>query len=189
MSSTRRPSAALLALLAVVAAACASADNGSAATAEQNDVVSVTLRPVLGCSPAATDASIPTVGDPANPAGMVVLTTNGGETCQLGPTAVTGKVFAGDAKASAVGETEEWVVDVSIRAGKQGADLVNIVAAQCYRKASACASGEMALVVDGMLLVKATVSTPTFQGSLQIGGGLNETQAKALAEALNHSTG
>ena len=72
--------------------------------------------------------------------------------------------------------------------GPAGADLLNVVTAKCYQRVAGCASGQMALVVDGNVVMRASVMTPEFAGSLQIAGNYTQEQAEALAVALNHAT-
>jgi len=165
-------------------AACGdNADNGATATVELSDPVSVTMRPVLGCAPDGVAS-----GDPYDPAAMAVIVTpaadgTGSEACNVGPTAVTGTAFAGDAVAA---QTDSgWVVNVTIRDGADGLDLFNVVAAQCFTTSAACPTGQMALVVDGRLVMKATVMSAEFATSLQISGAYDQTQAEALAEVMN----
>lgn len=171
-----------LGALVWVAAACAEEGSGTAGTVEMNDLLSVTVRPVLSC--AAEGAA---TGDPYDPAAMAVIVTPGAdgssEACNVGPTAVTGTAFAGDA----VAEDSDygWVVNVSVREGAAGLDLLNVVAAQCFRQAAACPTGQLAVVIDGYVVMKATVMSAEFGPSLQIAGDYDEQQARAIAELLN----
>ena len=166
-----------------LASGCSDAGTGAAATVPMNDPVSVTVRPVLGCTPDGVAS-----GDAYNPAAMAVIVTpladgTGSEACNVGPTAVTGTVFAGDAEA--VRTAAGWVVNVGVREGADGLDLLNVVAAQCFRTASACPTGQMALVIDGYVVMKAAVMSAEFGSTLQIVGDYDERQARAIAELLN----
>ena len=184
----RRKLAALILVSAVALGVSACGDrslDGDTGTVPSNDVFSVTLRPVITCSPVESGITVPTVGNSSDPASMAVITIDG-ESCQLGPTAATGAVFADDAKATLA--DPEWVVNVGIRPGPAGADLLNVVTAKCYQRVAGCASGQMALVVDGNVVMRASVMAPEFAGSLQIAGNYTQEQAEALAVALNHAT-
>jgi len=172
-----------LCALAWLASGCSDEGRGAAATVEMNDVVSVTVRPVLGCTPDGVAS-----GDAYDPAAMAVIVTPGpdgvgSEACNVGPTAVTGTVFAGDALAEEV--DSGWVVNVGVREGADGLDLLQVVAAQCFRRSSACPTGQLALVIDGHLVMKATVMSEEFGTTLQIAGDYDQDQATAIAELLN----
>lgn len=181
----RRELAALALTLMVVAAACGTSSlDGDTGTVERNDVFAVTVRPVIGCTPLESGVTVVPTGNPADPASMVVLPIDG-QACQLGPTDAAGSVFAGDAVAEQSGG--EWMVTVGIRPGADGETPLNVVADKCYQKVAGCASGQMALVIDGIVVMSASVMTPQFTGSLQIAGAYDEQQAKAVALALNHS--
>ncbi len=148
----------------------------------------VYLRPVIGCAQASAATapadSLSTATDStSDPNVEQVLPTRDGEVCQVGPSAGTAAVFAGDAAAQLLGDS--WGVTVGLRPGSTGEGVWNALAGDCYAAAVTCPSRRVALEVDGQIVSAPTVNAPTFAGSLQISGQFTEIEAQVIADVLN----
>lgn len=204
MARTTLAGAALLAALVPGLASCADDGPGSeprregcaggAACAETTTTtvtpVDLQLRPVLRTSapsaggqscPAATDATIAEAASVvAGCAGGVVDTLY-----DLGPVALTGSAFA-SAQATFSAQTGQWVVNPVFKAGAEGIDIFNAVAARCYARDTTCPTGQLAIVVNGTVLSAPTIQTPRFEADqIQITGDFTEASAKALSSGLD----
>lgn len=136
----------------------------------------VTIHPVVTCEPGAQVDE--TVGEAALPR------VNDDESCVVGPPAGTGEVFErGSAVVGLTEQTEQWVIDVELRAA--GAVVWNAVAQQCFNATPACPSRQLAIVLDDIIQSTPTVETLDASGTVRISGGFSEDVARALAHALN----
>jgi preprotein translocase subunit SecD len=99
-----------------------------------------------------------------------------------GPSQADGQVFANDAAAQI--SSGSWVVAVGLRGGASGEDKWNLLAAQCFQKAATCPTGQIAIVLDGVVISAPVVQTANFSGSVQISGDFKEAEAKDLAKIL-----
>ncbi|MFM8564037.1 MAG: protein translocase subunit SecD [Acidimicrobiia bacterium] len=134
--------------------------------------------------PATTDTTVPIdAGDPTDPnATVFVQNADGSEFFQLGPAFATGEVFNSDATADII--QGGWGVRVTLKSGATGADLWNVGAAKCFARDSACPSGRMAIVLDGVVQSAPSVNQPSFTGGVDITGSFSESEAKDLARVL-----
>ncbi len=71
-----------------------------------------------------------------------------------------------------------------MRGGASGEDKWNLLAAQCFQKAATCPTGQIAIVLDGVVISAPVVQTANFSGSVQISGDFKEAEAKDLAKIL-----
>ncbi len=161
-------------------------DGESAAGAEADDSWDeadgpgiVTLRPVVTCDPdvepdeALDEAVLPHVDDR--------------DPCVVGPPAGTGQVFERNSAVASFDETtEQWVVDVDLRAA--GQVVVDALAERCAAGSDDCRSGRIAVVLDEVIQSAPEVQTLDIAGTIRISGDLTEDQARMLARALNRDT-
>ncbi len=171
-------------------------------TAGQSTQTTTTLPPVPEPQPAGVcplvdeldlndDGVTPVEND--NPEDCVVLPELGddGEIVAryfLGPTALTGEALQGaDAVLGQVG-LAEWTVDVVFRGGEDGIDLFNQVALLCnVGDVTACPTGQLAIVLDGLVVSAPTIQQPVFErDQIQISGSFGDREAKDLALVLRY---
>lgn len=105
---------------------------------------------------------------------------------QLGPAALTGEALEG-AVASLTPGTGQWVVLPTFKAGADGIDLFNDIAAKCYAQDPTCPTGMLAITLDGEVISAPTIQTPSFsRDQVQISGNFTEGEAKDLALVLRY---
>jgi preprotein translocase subunit SecD len=100
---------------------------------------------------------------------------------QLGPAALTGKGVSG-AKASFLGGTQGWVVDLSLKS--DGSTAFNNLAKASYPKQPP--QNAVAIVLDGVVQSAPAFQTNSFSGDVQISGNFSEGDAKDLATVLQY---
>lgn len=111
------------------------------------------------------------------------LSDKDGYLYSLGPSGGSGEVFKNDAKADI--SSGSWVVIVSLQSGAEGTDKWNALAAQCFDRTANCPSGQLAIVLDGLVISAPAVQERQFTGgSVQITGDFKEKEAKDLAKIL-----
>ena len=111
------------------------------------------------------------------------LSDKDGYLYSLGPSGGSGEVFKNDAKADI--SSGSWVVVVSLQSGAEGTGKWNALAAQCFDRTASCPSGQLAIVLDGLVISAPTVQERQFTGgSVQITGDFKEKEAKDLAKIL-----
>jgi preprotein translocase subunit SecD len=116
------------------------------------------------------------------PSKQAILEGRDGLVYFTGPSQADGQVFANDAAAQI--SSGSWVVSVGLRGGASGEDKWNLLAAQCFQKAATCPTGQIAIVLDGVVISAPVVQTANFSGSVQISGDFKEAEAKDLAKIL-----
>ena len=116
------------------------------------------------------------------PSKQAILEGRDGLVYFTGPSQEDGQVFANDAAAQI--SSGSWVVAVGLRGGASGEDKWNLLAAQCFQKAATCPTGQIAIVLDGVVISAPVVQTANFSGSVQISGDFKEAEAKDLAKIL-----
>jgi preprotein translocase subunit SecD len=116
------------------------------------------------------------------PSKQAILEGRDGLVYFTGPSQADGQVFANDAAAQI--NSGSWVVAVGLRDGASGEDKWNLLAAQCFQKAATCPTGQIAIVLDGVVISAPVVQTANFSGSVQISGDFKEAEAKDLAKVL-----
>ena len=116
------------------------------------------------------------------PSKQAILEGRDGLVYFTGPSQADGQVFANDAAAQI--NSGSWVVAVGLRGGASGEDKWNLLAAQCFQKAATCPTGQIAIVLDGVVISAPVVQTANFSGSVQISGDFKEAEAKDLAKIL-----
>lgn len=144
---------------------------------------------VGGATGAEVGAPCPTepVTIPSDTTAGVVECTNGVVvgTDTLGPVALTGSAIA-SARATRNNQTGEWVLNPVFKAGADGIDGFNAVAAHCYAKDVPCPTGQLAVVVNGRVIMAPTIQSTSFEADqIQISANFTEESATALAADIN----
>ena len=133
-----------------------------------------------------TQDATPTLGlgeDPNDPTQTVLLLDKQGVAYVVGPAGASGKVFKNDARADV--ETGQWAVVVGLRSGPDGDQLWNKLAAACFNRTAECPTGQLAMVLDGVVISAPTVNEPEFTGgTVQITGSFTADEARELAKIL-----
>ena len=133
----------------------------------------------VAVAPSAPQQDISMTNEPSKQA---ILEGRDGLVYFTGPSQADGQVFANDAAAQI--SSGSWVVAVGLRDGASGEDKWNLLAAQCFQKAATCPTGQIAIVLDGVVISAPVVQTANFSGSVQISGDFKEAEAKDLAKIL-----
>ena len=146
-------------------------------TVSSTDVGATTT--TVAVAPSAPQQDISMTNEPSKQA---ILEGRDGLVYFTGPSQADGQVFANDAAAQI--SSGSWVVAVGLRGGASGEDKWNLLAAQCFQKAATCPTGQIAIVLDGVVISAPVVQTANFSGSVQISGDFKEAEAKDLAKIL-----
>lgn len=146
----------------------------------------VALRPVLGVLaelPEIEGQDPPQLGvDDANGEGFYPGLADDPVIYLLAASQTRGDVFSNDAQADII--TGEWAVTVSLTEG-EGTDQWNRLASECFYRQATCPTGQLAIVMDGVVQSAPTVQEPNFAGgSVQITGAFREADARDLARIL-----
>jgi len=187
LGSSRRP---------MSAATTTTPTTGPETTAPSTTLVvgegSVTTTTVAAADGAATTTTVAIAVPPSvpqqdismtnEPSKQAILEGRDGLVYFTGPSQADGQVFANDAAAQI--NSGSWVVAVGLRDGANGEDKWNLLAAQCFQKAATCPTGQIAIVLDGVVISAPVVQTANFSGSVQISGDFKEAEAKDLAKIL-----
>jgi preprotein translocase subunit SecD len=143
------------------------------------DGAATTTTVAVAVAPSAPQQDISMTNEPSKQA---ILEGRDGLVYFTGPSQADGQVFANDAAAQI--NSGSWVVAVGLRDGANGEDKWNLLAAQCFQKAATCPTGQIAIVLDGVVISAPVVQTANFSGSVQISGDFKEAEAKDLAKVL-----
>lgn len=146
----------------------------------------VALRPVLGTLaelPEVEGQDTPELGvDDESGSGFYPGLPDDPAIYLLAPSQTRGDVFSNDAQADIV--TGEWSVSVSLNEG-EGTTEWNRLASECFYRQETCPTGQLAIVMDGVVQSAPTVQEPNFAGgSVQITGAFREQDARDLARIL-----
>ena len=148
-------------------------------TVSATEVGATTTTVAVAVPPSAPQQDISMTNEPSKQA---ILEGRDGLVYFTGPSQADGQVFANDAAAQI--NSGSWVVAVGLRDGASGEDKWNLLAAQCFQKAATCPTGQIAIVLDGVVISAPVVQTANFSGSVQISGDFKEAEAKDLAKVL-----
>ena len=167
-------------------ASCAVATPTTTTTAEPVDLA---FRPVLSFvpeDPAAGVSACPTDPNPVGPtdSGTMSACADGviTATYQVGPVALDGSAVA---SATAVVNLGRWEVNPVLRDGPEGIDVFNAVAAHCAAADDTCPTGQLAIVVDGLVVSAPVIQQASFAADqIVISGNFDQAGAEALAAAL-----
>ena len=132
------------------------------------------------------DQSDVTPSDPETP-----VLANFVERFLLGPAGVTPTTpLTGAAIQTASAQftgVANWLVSLSMKAGEEGIDRFNALAARCYSRDSTCPTQRMAIVLDGNVESAPTVNAPGFEREeITIQGSFSEREARDLALVLRY---
>lgn len=76
----------------------------------------------------------------------------------------------------------EWAVLPNFKGGSEGIDLFNAAASACFNGLPSCPTGNLAIVLDGIVLSAPTVQTPFFErNAVNISGSFTEAEAEDVA--------
>jgi len=140
------------------------------------------LRPVLAAGVAPSDATA-ALDDGSDPTKDALLLDDTGLAYVVGASRATGAVFESDARPDV--QSGAWSVVVSLRPGAAGEDPWNALATLCYGRDRSCPTGQIAMVLDGVVISAPTVQEPTFTGgNVQITGDFTQEEATDLAKIL-----
>jgi preprotein translocase subunit SecD len=141
----------------------------------------VSLRPVLACQAGVTPNDI---DEEALVGAQALITTDGLQTCVVGPPGGTGEVFErGSAEAQINQLTNQWIVAVDLRS--EGQQRWNSLAAECYSGTETCPTRQLAIVLDDIIQSAPTVNQPSFSTGVEISGAFTEDEVRSLARVLN----
>lgn len=136
--------------------------------------------------PAAAETTAPGIQvseDPNDPSANAVLTDGKGGAFLVGPAGADGLVFTNDATAEV--NNGNWVVNVGLQDGPSGADLWNALTTRCFNRDAVCPTGQIAIVLDGLVISAPVVQEAIFSGgSVQISGDFSQAEARDLAKIL-----
>ena len=175
LGSTRRPMSAATTTTPTTSPATTAPSTTTAVV----DAGATTTTVAIAVSPSVPQQDISLTNEPTKQA---VLEGRDGRVYFAGPSQADGQVFANDAAAQI--NNGSWVVAVGLRDGASGEDKWNALAAQCFQKAATCPTGQIAIVLDGVVISAPVVQTANFNGSVQISGDFKEAEAKDLAKIL-----
>ena len=175
LGSTRRPMSAATTTTPTTSPATTAPSTTTAVV----DAGATTTTVAIAVSPSVPQQDISMTNEPTKQA---VLEGRDGRVYIAGPSQADGQVFANDAAAQI--NNGSWVVAVGLRDGASGEDKWNALAAQCFQKAATCPTGQIAIVLDGVVISAPVVQTANFNGSVQISGEFKEAEAKDLAKIL-----
>lgn len=208
IARTALASAALVAVLGLGVTACGDDGPGSeprregcgngAACAETTTTVTVStaapvdiqLRPVLAVKqPPERGGPCPAWSDVTSTDAVVVAfgCTDGvvDAIYSLAPVELDGSAFE-SARATQAAGSGEWVVNPVLKQGTDGIDAFNAAAARCFAKDTTCPTGQLAIVVDGVVISAPTIQTTSFEADqIQISGNFTEASATALAAGID----
>ena len=189
LGKTRRPASAATTTVATTIAPSTTQEtsttvpaltSGAPSTTVGSDVAGVTTTTAAVVVPSsAPQQDISMTNEPSKQA---ILEGRDGRVYFAGPSQADGQVFANNAAAQI--NNGSWVVAVGLRSGSNGESKWNALAAQCFQKTSTCPTGQIAIVLDGVVISAPVVQTANFSGSVQISGDFKESEAKDLAKIL-----
>jgi preprotein translocase subunit SecD len=154
-----------------------------AARANFQVAIQVELRPVLSVTTATTDTQ-PSPGA-AGSDGIATFPDGPGENhFTLGEEIDIVVAIAPGVSTQIV--DGEW--GVVARLSSRGREVFNRVAADCFARRAVCPEGQLALVLEGAVILAVTVGVPEFDEELTLSGSFTEDEANALAQALEYAS-
>jgi len=104
----------------------------------------------------------------------------------LGRTMLTGAALE---TADATFRPPQWLVLPIFRSGEDGIDLFNAAANLCFNQTSACPTGQLAIVLDGVTESTPNVQTPYFErDQITISGDFDQERAGETALVLRYGS-
>ncbi|MFN3254592.1 MAG: preprotein translocase subunit SecD [Ilumatobacter sp.] len=139
-----------------------------------------TTDPVVDPAPPILDP-VPTA--PVTPGAELLPSRDGLPLC-VGPDQNTTGVLVFERGGAEATLNPGWGVVATLRGG-DGRAFWNSLASQCFSRTSTCASGQLAIVLDGVIQSAPTVNQPNFDDQVSITGNFTEDEARSLARVLN----
>ncbi len=103
----------------------------------------------------------------------------------VGPVSLTGSALE-TARAN-LSDNGQWIVAPTFKSGEDGIGGFNAISGQCFTKAAACPTGQLAIVLDGRVLSAPSINSQSFKADqIEISGSFTERTAKDLATALKY---
>ena len=103
----------------------------------------------------------------------------------LGPTEVLGRAI--DTARASFPQGVEWIVELEMTS--EGIEVFNELAGQCNGLQPTCPTGQLAIVLDGVVQSAPSVDAPSFQrDEISISGSFDEGSAKDLALVLKYGS-
>lgn len=144
----------------------------------------VSLRPVWACQAGVTPGDL---GDELPAGTEALITTDGLQTCIVGPSGGSGEVFErGSAQAQINQLTNQWIVSVDLRSDSQ--QIWNALATECYSGTETCPTRQLAIVLDDIIQSAPSVNQPSFTTGVEISGAFTEDEVRSLARVLNRGS-
>ncbi|MEX2292154.1 MAG: protein translocase subunit SecD [Acidimicrobiales bacterium] len=107
-------------------------------------------------------------------------------TFQLGPAGATGKIVS--TASAQLSQAGEWSVALEIKGG-DGIGQFNAMSSECFSRQATCPSGQLAIVLDSVVVSAPTIQQASFQrDQIQISGSFTESEAKDLALVLRYGS-
>ncbi len=103
---------------------------------------------------------------------------------QLGPSLVDGTAL--ESAEAGLNQRDQWEVRPVLKAGAPGIDTFNAAAAQCNPPSSTCPTGQLAVTIDGRVIIAPTIQVADFErDQITISGNYNEHEARTIAVLLD----
>lgn len=161
--------------------------SAAAATRYQDGTTSTSApggTPITGFELTPREKDLP--DQPVNLAEVSSATKKVTATYQLGPAGATGKIV--QTATATLSQAGKWAVALEIKGGSS-ISLFNAMAGECFSKAPTCPSGQLAIVLDSVVVSAPTIQQASFQrDQIQISGNFSEAEAKDLALVLRYGS-
>lgn len=142
----------------------------------------VTTDVVLDPAPPVVD--VPPVISPPVTSGAELLLSREGFTVCAGPDQNRTGVLVFERGGADATLNPGWGVVATLRGG-DGQAFWNSLAQQCFSQAPTCSTGQLAIVLDGVVQSAPSVNQPNFDEQVSITGTFTEDEARSLARVLN----
>jgi preprotein translocase subunit SecD len=144
--------------------------------------VAATSGPTTTATPNAPSTTVA-----ATPAGQLaegqeILRSITGDSCLVGPSGGGGDIFGRNSASVEFVGNQGWVVVADLTG--EGESAWNAIASQCYARAQACPSQQLAIVLDDVIQSAPVVQAPSFSGSVSI-SGMDESEARSLSRVID----
>ena len=121
---------------------------------------------------------------PTSTPGAELLPSRDGLPICAGPDQNTTDILVFERDGASATLNPGWGVVATLRAG-EGQAFWNNLAQQCFSQAATCSSGQLAIVLDGVVQSAPNVNQPEFDDQVSITGAFTEDEARSLARVLN----
>ncbi len=116
-----------------------------------------------------------------------LLTTLEGDALCVGEVLATGGVFR--TGSAVLEDSNGWMVTAELTV--DGLDVWNQIASECFDGAPTCpaiapaTNGQLAIVLDGVVITAPQINVPTFEQTIAITGNFSQEEASDLAQVIN----